>query len=926
MSTSTSTTTTFTRLPPYPSPQHYNLSYGWVDLEKCTFDNAKVSIDMINKSEQPITTITLHAVNLWIKSAMITSSTTTTTSSSSLKATTISTNIPSQTITMEFPSPIPTQPFILTIDFAGELNEQLAGFYKSIVKPGQAMGITQFEATDARRAFPVADEPARKATFQLTLTTSPQYLVLSNTRPVTITQHTGSCRNGTLREEKTWVFAPTPKMSSYLLAWFVTDHVVDCLSQTSSKSGVETIVYVPKGKASEGQYALDIGVKVLDLFAELFDIPFPMKCMQHVACPDFSAGAMENWGLITYREVRLMVNAKTSNSAKRDVARVVSHEISHQHFGNLVTMEWWTDLWLNEGFARFCEFVALHAVAPELNPEIMFVLDVLGAALKLDALKSSHPIRVEVNHPDEINEIFDAVSYAKGACVLRMLTHYMTQDAFFKGVSAYLKKFSYSNAISDDLWDSLELAVPDGVKSGTTPTVKELAGSWTTLTGFPLLQIHEGGKLTQRRYLSLGETALTEEDKLKRWMIPVCVIPLKSSHQPRRFIIYPPSSYSKEQDNDSDTTTTATTKELETYLKQLDTQQIPYLLNGDLDLFRVAYLDSQWRTIARACSLLSATARLGFVRDAFDLAESGEIAVTTPLEICLSIFPSERQVAVLVVALRALAVLCDLYDGNESFIQLFVKQVISPLVEPWCKVLGPFQSGSPTEQMMFEGQDKGLIDELRVLVIKLSVFIENKMGGGVVGVGQEAFQRLLAHCDGSSFLSPDIRAIVFKMGATTGGERALQALCTRYGSAEIMERREILNALGGFKTRELLNKALDFVCSPQVRSQDVPLCVSSICSSSKLGSRLVWERFQADFNWWFSRFSDGNFLWSGIIGAIAVLPTLDEAQGVAEFFNKVKPGTIGSAKRALDQALEKVSSKEKQLGRDLLELGKWLKV
>jgi len=321
----------FERLPADPSPVHYDLSYSWVSLKDTTEFEGTVDIALNFTTDSYATAastlLRLNSLNLHITTAKLCDST-----KKPRECSRISLMAPNQEVQLEFPGPTPHGHATLTIDFRGRLNEQLAGFYKSKTSDGKIMGVTQFEATDARRAFPCWDEPARKATFRLKMTTPPEAVVLSNTRPKSKTTRTGKWPSGEAREGVTWEFYPTPKMSTYLLAWVVLPaaHDFDSLSAISPiPPHVETVVYVPKGKLNQAVFACSVGVKALDYFAELFDLAYPLPLMQHIGCPDFAAGAMENFGCITYREARLIVDpATTTSAAKRDVARVVCHEVS----------------------------------------------------------------------------------------------------------------------------------------------------------------------------------------------------------------------------------------------------------------------------------------------------------------------------------------------------------------------------------------------------------------------------------------------------------------------------------------------------------------------------------------------------------------------------------------------------------------------
>lgn len=240
-------------------------------------------------------------------------------------------------------------------------------------------------------------------------------------------------------------FAKTPVMSTYLLAFVIGEF--DYLSCRTAE-GVEIRVYTPLGKTHLGTFALKVASEALSYYTKLFGIDYPLPKMDLLAIPDFAAGAMENYGCITYREVALLIDeAESSLDRKQRVTRTICHEIAHQWFGNMVTMEWWTHLWLNEGFARFLEFFAVDSLFPSWNIWSQFVSSIHGSALRLDGLENSHPIEVPVNHPNEINEIFDTISYAKGASIIRMLCDHLGTEVFFRGLHDYLMKHKWGNGL-----------------------------------------------------------------------------------------------------------------------------------------------------------------------------------------------------------------------------------------------------------------------------------------------------------------------------------------------------------------------------------------------------------------------------------------------------------------------------------------------
>ena len=389
----------------------------------------------------------------------------------------------------------------------GILNDELAGFYrtKEVVNGETKWAlVTQFEACDARRALPCWDEPDRKAQFQVTMTAPSDKMVLSNTHVI----------NTVVNDDHTTTtqFDKTPIMSTYLLAFIVGNY--DQISE--DVDGVKVSVYTPIGQSHLGKFSLHCAVSSLRFFVDYFAIPYPLTKLDMVAVPDFAAGAMENWGLVTYRSTKILSEENASFEQKKSNARTIAHEIAHHWFGNLVTMEWWTHLWLNEGFARFCEHIAVDSIFPEWKVWDHFMKDVLELAMSLDALDSSHPIEIPVQHPSEIDEIFDAISYAKGGSVIRMLQLWIGEDNFRSGLQQYLKKFAYSNALTEDLWDEL------GKASGFP--VHDVMSCWTSKMGFPLISVDivswEGSKIT----LKLSQSKFANGDTSTQWKIPVSYI------------------------------------------------------------------------------------------------------------------------------------------------------------------------------------------------------------------------------------------------------------------------------------------------------------------------------------------------------------------------------------------------------------------
>ena len=400
-------------LPPNVEPLAYTLTLT-PNLTTFTFDGV-VSI-LVNVKLPHTTSITLHARDLDINpgATFTPSADGTPLTFSPLVATGHSIAYKPPTMTLNFASALPEGEGTLRIAFRGVLNDQMAGFYRSKYTTAEGetryMASTQFEALDARRCFPCWDEPARKATFAATLIVPADRTAFSNMPVLAETL----LADGTKRI----TFAPTPKMSTYLLAFVVGEF--DFL-QAFTSAGVAVRVYTPPGQTEKGRFGLEVAVKSLEFYDEYYGSPYPLPKLDMVAVPEFAMGAMENWGLVTYRAIDLLIDLQNaSSSQKQRVCSVVTHELAHQWFGNLVTMEWWNDLWLNEGFASWMQTASAAEFFPEWQLWTQFCSSNLGGAMGLDALRTSHPIQVPIAHAEEVEQVFDAISYFKGSAVSSM--------------------------------------------------------------------------------------------------------------------------------------------------------------------------------------------------------------------------------------------------------------------------------------------------------------------------------------------------------------------------------------------------------------------------------------------------------------------------------------------------------------------------
>ncbi|OGF77731.1 hypothetical protein A3I27_03580 [Candidatus Giovannonibacteria bacterium RIFCSPLOWO2_02_FULL_43_11b] len=838
-------------------PQRYKIILH-PDLEQFTFKGEEVISFNLTKPENKIT---LHAHEVKIGRVLLRSF------GKQIKPRKIKYDLKSESVIFEFAKKIPRGRGELDIYFNGILNDKMRGFYRSKYELNgreEYIATTQFEATDARRAFPCVDEPGAKAIFDVTLIIPKHHRAISNTHEISIREHESGY--------KIVEFAPTPKMSTYLLAFIVGrfDYI-----ETKTKEGIMVRVFTTPGKKHQAEFALDIAAKTLSYYTRYFGVPYPMPILDLIALPDFASGAMENWGAITYRESALLVDPDHSSiQNKQWVALVIAHEIAHQWFGNLVTMEWWTHLWLNEGFASWIEYLAVDHIFPEWNIWTQFVRQDLSRALQLDALLNTHPIEVPVRHPNEIGEIFDAVSYSKGASVIRMLADYIGEKKFRKGLRHYLKKHQYANASTQDLWAALEEV------SGKP--IRKIMKFWTEKPGYPVLRILEKEKsfeIRQHRFFSSRVSGKNSKDKT-HWPLPISV--LREGAKKPEFRLFQ-KDYLE--------------------VKKIKNRWIKFNA-GATGVFRTDYPIKMLLQLKAPVEKkeLPAPDRFSIQNDAFALAESGELATTVAMELALS-YRLENDYATWADIAENLGKIYMLVEGTKlaSGYRKFGQEIFSVL----------------TARLGWEKRKK----EPYADSLLRNIAISQSGRYGDKEIIKEAKKRFSVHKRGKNYIHPDIRQAIYAIVAKNGGKKEYFQFLELYKNATLHEEKNRLGRnLGLFTNRKLIEKTLNFIISDKVRIQDKPGILASVWISP-LGREMAWAFLKKNWKFFLKIYGHGGHLFPRIISPAESFSSKKYATDIKKFF---KTHPVSSATRTVEQVYEQIISNDDWIGRDFRHIEKWL--
>lgn len=856
-------------LPTNVIPRHYDITLE-PDFDKFTFrGKVLIDFDVMEDSQS----ISLHTLEIDIHSANIKSGDKVTISSSA-----ITYDESKQVSKIELQSPISKGKTQLEIDFTGQLNDQMAGFYRSTYKnPDGSEGVlavTQMEANDCRQAFPCFDEPMHKATFTVTLIADKHLTCLSNMNVASETQVTSEL-NGTTK--KAVKFHPTPLMSTYLVAFIVGE--LNYIETTNFRVPVR--VYAPPSSNIEhGHFSLELAARTLAYYEKIFGAEYPLPKMDMVAIPDFAAGAMENWGLITYRVVDLMLDEQVSGAATKErVAEVVQHELAHQWFGNLVTMDWWEGLWLNEGFATLMSWQSCNEFWPEWRVWESYVTDNLQSALGLDSLRSSHPIEVPVKRASDVDQIFDAISYSKGSCVLRMISTYLGEETFLEGVRRYIKKHAYGNTQTDDLWAALADA------SGKP--VREIMSIWTKNVGYPVVQVSENKDTSsihvkQNRFLRTGDTK-PEEDQV---LFPVFL--------------------SLRTKDGIDADLTLSERENDFKVKDLDF----FKLNANhTNIYRTSYSPDRLEKLGQAAKqgLLTVEDRAGMIADAGALAISGYQKTSGVLNL-LKGFDTEDSYVVWSEIIARVATVQGAWVFEDKSIKDGLERFVKDLVSERAHKLG------------WEFSDKdGHIEQQ----FKAMLFGAAGMAGDekIIAAAKDMFNKYMA--GDKTAVHPNIRGSVFGMALKYGGTEEYDKLIAFYhASTSGDERNTTLRSLGRARDPALVQRTLDLILSGDVKSQDLFMPASGLRGHA--------AGIEALFNWLTEKWPEVQKRLSGQTPILSSMVSVctggfsrpDQLERVEKFFAGIDTKTF---EQPLAQTKDAIRSKIAWIERDGADVANWVK-
>jgi puromycin-sensitive aminopeptidase len=828
------------RLPRDVRPERYTIRLA-PDLDTWTFTGEETVLLRLDRS---VRRLELHAVDLEVTAASATAG-------RRRHAPRVVYHPERETVELRFREPLPAGRGTLRLAFRGTIGTGLRGLYRA-ESGGRRYAFTQFESTDARRAFPCFDEPAFKARFALAVDIPADLTAVSNGRVVA---EAPGPRPGL----KTVTFATTPRMSTYLVALAVGP--LEATEPVLARGGTPIRVWTVPGKAGLGAFALEAAVAALDRLERYFGVPYPYGKLDLLAVPDFEAGAMENSGAIFFRETALLCDPATASvAAKKRIAVVVAHEIAHQWFGNLVTMAWWDDLWLNEAFATWIEFRTIADWRPEWDVWVDFQQE-KAAPFATDALVSTRAIRAPVKSAAQASEMFDAITYEKGAAVLRMLENYLGPAVFRAGVRRYIREHREGNATADDLFGALERA------SGSR--VRAIARDWIDQPGYPLLRVMATNgarphvRLEQERFYLAG--APPPGAPAQRWRVPIV---LRYADGPRP----------------TEQRALLSTARAEVALEARRPPRWLYANAGESGFYRVAHDPATLAAlVGQVQSALVPAERVGLVSNQWALTRAGYFEIDAFLEF-LNAFRDEPHRAVVEVIVDALGFI-DFYLVEPADRPAYAAVVERLLAAQLAAVGWTPAPDDPDDRRL-----------RRAAVVRALGRIARLPAA--VAEAERGLERYWAD---PSAVDPNLVDVFIAIAAQSGDAARFDTYLARLQAARTPqdEQRHLLG-LGAFEDPALIERALALSLTPTVKTQDVGLLLTRLLGNP-VGKRAAWDFVRAHWDALEERLPP--FMRRRLISATVHLATPEARREVAEFF---AAHPVEAAERTLQQTLEQL--------------------
>lgn len=842
------------RLPDAARPENYKLTFT-PDLENAKFEGDETITLRVLK---PTSEITLNAVDIDLHEVTIASGGTT-------QKATVRPDKEKEMVVLSVEKPLAAGPATIHITYTGILNSEMRGLYLGKDDQGRRYAASQFEATDARRAFPSFDEPDYKATFDITAVADKGQVAISNYKVVSDTPGPG--------DKHTVKFATTAKMSSYLAALVVGNFEY----VEGSVDGIPISVYSTPGKKEMGKFALEVAEQNVGYYDKYFGIKYPYGKLDLVGLPDFSAGAMENIGCITFREVLLLIDDKQGSvDLKKTIASVTAHEIAHMWFGDLVTMKWWDDVWLNEGFATWMSSKPIQKWKPEWNFDLDDVSGT-GGTLNVDALDNTRPIHQAAETPAQIQELFDGIAYGKAAAVLRMLESYLGEETFRAGINAYLKQHQYANATAEDFWDTQ-------AKTSKKP-VDKIMPTWVKQAGEPIINVKaqcSGNStnvtVTQQRYYFDRSKFESPNDQL--WQIPVCLKGSATTGAPR----------------------------CELLTKKEENLTLPGCSNwvlanaGATGYYRVGYQPDAVRALAHdAETKLSPAERISLQNDIWASVRVGREPVGDYLAFAQGL-QSDRTRAVLEDVLGRIDYIGQYLpnDSDRDSFRAWLRQFLTPIM----KEVG--WEPKPNES-----------DEQRTLRSRvLTALGQDARDPAALAQARTIADKALA--DPAS-VDHQLAGSALGLAAIKGDadfyDKVMAALKNPKSPEEYYA---YFFTLPQFTDPKLLQRTLDFAISPDVRSQDALQLVTGVLGNQD-GEKLAWDFIRQ--HWTEIEKAGGPFASAEVVRATSGFCDAGMRDQVTEFYSAHK---IAAAERTYRQSIERINNCIDLKSQQQPQLASWL--